>query len=206
MQGEGPGVPTSSSITCLEPLRLPAAARAVPGPGPNGLLPLLPGTVQVDDLKAKLAVQELELKHKNEDADKLIQVVGIETDKVSREKMIADEEELKVQVINTVRACQAPLVPRASRQWQQQGGRPARAASPGQGEEEPGQPSPAPRPKPAPGGAEEQGLGPWLSPVHSKLPACSGTGRLRGLLPTLYVCPGAPMGPPEDGEHQAGAW
>lgn len=44
----------------------------------------------------------MELKHKNEDADKLIQVVGIETDKVSREKAIADEEELKVQVINVV--------------------------------------------------------------------------------------------------------
>lgn len=47
-------------------------------------------------------MQELELKQKNEDADKLIQVVGIETEKVSREKAIADEEELKVQVINTV--------------------------------------------------------------------------------------------------------
>lgn len=61
-------------------------------------------SVQVDDLKAKLAVQELELKHKNEDADKLIQVVGVETEKVSKEKVIADEEELKVQVINTVRS------------------------------------------------------------------------------------------------------
>lgn len=60
------------------------------------------GTLQVDDLKAKLAVQELELKHKNEDADKLIHVVGVETEKVSREKAIADEEELKVQVINLV--------------------------------------------------------------------------------------------------------
>ncbi|XP_025049146.1 dynein heavy chain 17, axonemal-like [Alligator sinensis] len=110
----------------------------------NGLMKLQSTASQVDDLKAKLAVQELELKHKNEDADKLIQVVGVETDKVSREKMIADEEELKVQVINTVRACQAPLTPRASCQWQQQGGRPARAASPGRGEREPGQPSPAP--------------------------------------------------------------
>lgn len=60
------------------------------------------GILQVDDLKAKLAVQELELKHKNEDADKLIHVVGVETEKVSREKAIADEEELKVQVINLV--------------------------------------------------------------------------------------------------------
>lgn len=53
-------------------------------------------------MKAKLAVQELELKHKNEDADKLIHVVGVETEKVSKEKAIADEEELKVQVINLV--------------------------------------------------------------------------------------------------------
>lgn len=57
----------------------------------------------MDDLKAKLAVQEAELKQKNEDADKLIHVVGVETEKVSREKTIADEEELKVQAINTVR-------------------------------------------------------------------------------------------------------
>ncbi|XP_008070221.1 dynein heavy chain 9, axonemal-like [Carlito syrichta] len=53
----------------------------------------------VDDLKAKLATQEVELKQKNEDADKLIQVVGVETDKVSREKAVADEEEKKVALI-----------------------------------------------------------------------------------------------------------
>lgn len=63
----------------------------------------------MDDLKAKLAVQEAELKQKNEDADKLIHVVGVETEKVSKEKAIADEEELKVQAINTVRG--AELVP-----------------------------------------------------------------------------------------------
>lgn len=57
---------------------------------------------QVDDLKAKLAVQEAELKQKNENADKLIQVVGVETEKVSKEKAIADEEEIKVEVINKV--------------------------------------------------------------------------------------------------------
>ncbi|CAD7689680.1 unnamed protein product [Nyctereutes procyonoides] len=65
----------------------------------NGLLKLHSTSAQVDDLKAKLAAQEVELKQKNEDADKLIQVVGIETDKVSREKAIADEEERKVAVI-----------------------------------------------------------------------------------------------------------
>lgn len=53
----------------------------------------------MDDLKAKLASQEVELKQKNEDADKLIEKVGVETEKVSKEKAIADEEEKKVQVI-----------------------------------------------------------------------------------------------------------
>ena len=55
---------------------------------------------QVDDLKAKLASQEAELKLKNEDADKLIQIVGVETEKVSKEKAIADDEEKKVAAIN----------------------------------------------------------------------------------------------------------
>ncbi|XP_054026357.1 dynein axonemal heavy chain 17 [Dryobates pubescens] len=66
----------------------------------KGLMKLQSTTSQVDELKAKLAVQEAELKQKNEDADKLIHVVGIETEKVSKEKAIADEEELKVQAIN----------------------------------------------------------------------------------------------------------
>jgi len=50
----------------------------------------------VDDLKAKLAAQEIELTQKNEDANKLIQIVGAETEKVTKEKAIADEEEKKV--------------------------------------------------------------------------------------------------------------
>ncbi|XP_049632688.1 dynein axonemal heavy chain 9 [Suncus etruscus] len=65
----------------------------------QGLLKLHSTSAQVDDLKAKLANQEVELKQKNENADKLINVVGIETDKVSREKAIADEEEQKVALI-----------------------------------------------------------------------------------------------------------
>uniref|UniRef100_A0A5F9CH25 Dynein axonemal heavy chain 17 n=1 Tax=Oryctolagus cuniculus TaxID=9986 RepID=A0A5F9CH25_RABIT len=68
----------------------------------NGLMKLQSTASQVDDLKAKLAVQETELKQKNENADKLIQVVGVETEKVSKEKAIADEEEVKVEVINKV--------------------------------------------------------------------------------------------------------
>ncbi|XP_025057963.1 dynein heavy chain 9, axonemal [Alligator sinensis] len=66
----------------------------------NGLQKLNSTSAQVDDLKAKLATQEVELKQKNEDADKLIQVVGVETEKVSKEKAIADEEEQKVALIN----------------------------------------------------------------------------------------------------------
>ncbi|KAM6240342.1 dynein axonemal heavy chain 9 isoform 3-T3 [Spheniscus humboldti] len=65
----------------------------------NGLEKLNSTSAQVDELKAKLAAQELELKQKNDDADKLIQVVGVETEKVSREKAIADEEEQKVALI-----------------------------------------------------------------------------------------------------------
>lgn len=41
---------------------------------------------QVDNLKEKLAIQEVELKIKNDAADKLIQIVGVETEKVSKEK------------------------------------------------------------------------------------------------------------------------
>ena len=55
---------------------------------------------QVNDLKQQLATQEIELNKKNEEADKLIEIVGIETERVSREKAIADEEELKVNQIN----------------------------------------------------------------------------------------------------------
>ncbi|CAI9715294.1 dynein beta chain, ciliary-like [Octopus vulgaris] len=55
---------------------------------------------QVDDLKAKLAEQEIELAEKNEDANKLIAIVGAETEKVAQEKAIADEEAIKVQIIN----------------------------------------------------------------------------------------------------------
>uniref|UniRef100_A0AAQ5YU21 Dynein axonemal heavy chain 17 n=1 Tax=Amphiprion ocellaris TaxID=80972 RepID=A0AAQ5YU21_AMPOC len=68
----------------------------------NGLQKLNSTSAQVDDLKAKLAAQEVELQQKNEDADKLIQVVGIETEKVSKEKAVADEEEQKVAAIAVV--------------------------------------------------------------------------------------------------------
>ncbi|KOC63714.1 Dynein beta chain, ciliary [Habropoda laboriosa] len=65
----------------------------------NGLEKLRSTAVQVDKLKEKLAVQEVELQQKNEAADALIAIVGIETDKVQTEKAIADEEECKVGII-----------------------------------------------------------------------------------------------------------
>ncbi|KAL6263152.1 hypothetical protein P5V15_005953 [Pogonomyrmex californicus] len=65
----------------------------------NGLDKLRSTAVQVDKLKKKLAVQEVELQQKNEAADALIAIVGVETEKVQKEKAIADEEESKVAVI-----------------------------------------------------------------------------------------------------------
>ncbi|KAL9897380.1 dynein heavy chain at 93AB [Glossina fuscipes fuscipes] len=65
----------------------------------NGLEKLRSTAVQVADLKVKLAVQEVELKEKNEAADTLIEIVGVETEKVQTEKALADEEEMKVALI-----------------------------------------------------------------------------------------------------------
>lgn len=65
----------------------------------NGLEKLKSTAEQVAELKKTLAVQEIELKEKNEAADALIAIVGIETDKVQNEKAIADEEEEKVAII-----------------------------------------------------------------------------------------------------------
>ena len=56
----------------------------------NGLDKLRSTAAQVDDLKAKLAVQEVELKQKNEAADALIEIVGVETEKVSTEKAVGE--------------------------------------------------------------------------------------------------------------------
>ncbi|EDW38589.1 GL12690 [Drosophila persimilis] len=65
----------------------------------NGLEKLRSTALQVADLKVKLAVQEVELKEKNDAADALIEIVGIETEKVQTEKAVADEEEMKVALI-----------------------------------------------------------------------------------------------------------
>ncbi|CAG2194980.1 unnamed protein product [Mytilus edulis] len=80
----------------------------------NGLEKLRSTATQVDDLKSKLASQEVELAQKNEDANKLISVVGAETEKVSKEKAIADEEERKVskfseEVAKKQKACETDL-------------------------------------------------------------------------------------------------
>lgn len=54
----------------------------------NGLSKLRSTACQVDELKAKLAIQEIELQEKNEAADKLIEMVGVETAKVQSEKAL----------------------------------------------------------------------------------------------------------------------
>ncbi|KAH0627401.1 hypothetical protein JD844_003041 [Phrynosoma platyrhinos] len=55
----------------------------------------------VEDLKYKLASQEAELKLRNQDAEALITKIGLQTEKVSKEKAIADAEEQKVVAIQT---------------------------------------------------------------------------------------------------------
>ncbi|MEJ1283888.1 hypothetical protein NN561_014866 [Cricetulus griseus] len=52
--------------------------------------------LEVGDLKARLASQEAELQLRNHDAEALITKIGLQTEKVSREKAIADAEERKV--------------------------------------------------------------------------------------------------------------
>lgn len=65
----------------------------------NGLTKLSSTASQVDDLKAKLATQEVELKAKNEEANRLIERVAVDTEKVNKEKALASEEEKKVDAI-----------------------------------------------------------------------------------------------------------
>lgn len=112
------------SFEMSPPARRAAGARAAsPGAPP-----------QVDDLKATLAIQEAELVQKNENADKLIHVVGVETEKVSKEKAIADEEEIKVEVINKVGGSRQRAFPAWSPQRQRVPG----AAGPSSGTPPPG--------------------------------------------------------------------
>lgn len=55
------------------------------------------------ELKARLASQEAELQLRNQDAEALITKIGLQTEKVSREKAIADAEERKVRLIRPLR-------------------------------------------------------------------------------------------------------
>ncbi|KAF2355262.1 Dynein heavy chain domain [Trinorchestia longiramus] len=65
----------------------------------NGLEKLKTTSSQVDDLKVKLAVQEVELQKKNDAADKLIRIVETETAKVVKENEVANDEKRKVALI-----------------------------------------------------------------------------------------------------------
>ncbi|XP_011314378.1 dynein beta chain, ciliary-like [Fopius arisanus] len=62
----------------------------------NGLTKLASCAEQVDDLKAILAVQEVDLKKKNEIADKILAEVTEENTKAEVEKAIVSEEEVKI--------------------------------------------------------------------------------------------------------------
>ena len=66
----------------------------------TGLNKLKSTGAMVEALKEQLAEQEEELRKKNEEADLLIKIVGVETEKVSKEKATADDEKQKVDQIN----------------------------------------------------------------------------------------------------------
>ncbi|XP_048655651.1 dynein axonemal heavy chain 11 isoform X1 [Marmota marmota marmota] len=81
----------------------------------NGIQKLKTTASQVGDLKARLASQEAELQLRNQDAEALITKIGLQTEKVSREKAISDTEERKVAAIQTEvsqkqRECEADLL------------------------------------------------------------------------------------------------
>ncbi|KAM8934084.1 dynein axonemal heavy chain 11-like [Pelodytes ibericus] len=65
----------------------------------NGLQKLQTTAFQVEDLKSKLAVQEVELHQRNSDTEALISKIGQQTEKLNQEKNIADAEEQKIEAI-----------------------------------------------------------------------------------------------------------
>lgn len=65
----------------------------------NGLMKLIDTNSKVEILKIDLAIQEKELKIKNEKADQSIARVNAESDIVQKQKSIAAEEEKSVRVI-----------------------------------------------------------------------------------------------------------
>nr|XP_051708760.1 dynein axonemal heavy chain 11 isoform X1 [Oryctolagus cuniculus] len=81
----------------------------------NGIQKLQTTASQVEDLKGRLASQEAELQLRNQDAEALIAKIGLQTEKVSREKATADAEQRKVAAIQTEvsqkqRECEADLL------------------------------------------------------------------------------------------------
>ncbi|MEE6489661.1 hypothetical protein FKM82_015639, partial [Ascaphus truei] len=62
----------------------------------NGLQKLQTTAFQVEDLKSKLAIQEVELHQRNKDTEALIAKIGQQTEKLNQEKTVADAEEQKV--------------------------------------------------------------------------------------------------------------
>ncbi|XP_075466168.1 dynein axonemal heavy chain 11-like [Ascaphus truei] len=61
----------------------------------NGLQKLQTTAFQVEDLKSKLAIQEVELHQRNKDTEALIAKIGQQTEKLNQEKTVADAEEQK---------------------------------------------------------------------------------------------------------------
>lgn len=53
---------------------------------------------KVEDLKAKLAVQEVELWQRNSDIEALLAKIGQQTDKLNQERAVADAEEQKLRI------------------------------------------------------------------------------------------------------------
>ncbi|XP_029461663.1 dynein heavy chain 11, axonemal-like isoform X2 [Rhinatrema bivittatum] len=65
----------------------------------NGLLNLQTTSSQVEDLKSKLAIQEVELHQRDKDTEALISKIGQQTARVNLEKAVADAEEKRVAAI-----------------------------------------------------------------------------------------------------------
>ncbi|XP_078721925.1 dynein axonemal heavy chain 11 [Lampetra fluviatilis] len=81
----------------------------------SGLHKLQSTAAQVDELKERLASQEVELLQRNDDAEALIAKIGLQTARVGQEKAVADAEEQKVagiqeQVAAQQRECEEDLV------------------------------------------------------------------------------------------------
>lgn len=86
-------------------------ARAIcqPGSPPNILNAFFFLFLQVKDLKAKLAVQEVELWQRNSEIEALIAKIGQQTDKLNQERAVADAEEQRVGYACWSRESQHPV-------------------------------------------------------------------------------------------------